>query len=183
MEDQHFIGTLPAGSYYIGDLIYVAGDADFKKVYAKIKNDRKENGIYLTTQGIKCGCFVASSRYQYEMGHEGDFVDQHGHKYPFETRLITCYPAGDGVIPPDQKRVKTTGRVVDFPEPFKISSHDGGSKMTFGHIELSMVIPEGLEEEEHEPRPETPEGFTDEEEEEDEEDEEEEEEEEEEDDK
>jgi hypothetical protein len=149
----------PSGTYFIGDLIYAFGDnKDWKAVYGTVKNKRKENGHYKTKSGIEFGCFFASSRYT---GDEGNFVDQDGNNYIFETRLIGCVPAKLCALPLREAGWpgKILGLMVEFPEPFAITQDKGGRVIKIGHKVLTLVKPEFDEEEEEddEEEPDTPE--------------------------
>lgn len=115
---------MPAGQYYIGDLCYVMGDAEWDEFCS------------ITIQGYRClsGEFIMSdgrrfATYQTKYG-DGEYRDQFNNRYGVDAGLIGCIRLED--IRVEKYNIKDLGAIVEFKTDFVTSYEDGVIKI--GHV-------------------------------------------------
>ena len=118
--------TMPAGTYYIGDLCYVMHD-----VWGEF--------CELTTEGHSCldGEFILKDGRRFAtystMYGDGDYPVSTGGRVGVDAGLVGCILldeiADEGATP------ETNGVIVKFTQPFETGSDEGGT-IYFGHVRV-----------------------------------------------
>ena len=108
---------MPAGVYYIGDLCYVMGDAEWDEFCS------------ITIQGNRCldGEFVMPdgrlfATYGTAWG-DGVYRDQHGNEYSVDAGLIGCIALKDIMV--EKHNIQELGTVIEITEDFRTSGGRG----------------------------------------------------------
>lgn len=110
--------TMPAGTYWIGDLCYVMHDK-----WDEFCNDLSDGEREV--QGIK----IASLSTMYG---DGSYLDQFAHEYGVDAGLIGCIRVDDIVDNP--QNTLDGGHVFTFDYDFEVDSRDG--LLIFGNIHI-----------------------------------------------
>lgn len=116
---------LPAGKYYIGDLCYVMHEEwnEFCDITMPNMGEYIREGEFSLKDGREFG--FSCTAYG-----DGSYHDQNGAVYGVDAGLIGCIKVSD-ISESDQENLYL-GNVVEFPEPFDVTSDDG--VITIGHI-------------------------------------------------
>lgn len=117
--------TMPAGSYYVGDLCYVMNPQWEEFCEKTIVGHACIDGEVILENGIK----IVQFRTAYG---DGRYSDQLGNEYGVDAGLIGCIRTED-INDPDSY-IKG-GNIINFNSDFKCSSKDGVLK--FGHIVIN----------------------------------------------
>jgi len=114
--------TMPAGTYYVGDLCYVMHLQWDEFCVLTIEDDGVHDGEFTLKNGVKFA--FKGTAYG-----DGSYEDQHGNDYSVDTGLIGCILMSDIDDPEVSKHgesyIMDLGQVITFPEPFEVSSASG----------------------------------------------------------
>lgn len=108
--------TMPAGRYYIGDLVYVMHDVWDEVINLLYPNedDNMKEGEFILQDGRK---FVAFST----AWGDGVYDTNTGHLLSVDAGLIGCILIDDIRDEEGKDSVNNLGAVIDFPKPFEVS--------------------------------------------------------------
>ena len=126
--------TMPAGSYYVGDLCYVMTDDEWTEF------------CELTINGSVCldGEFTLAdgrrfASYSTAYG-DGEYPDQLGNSYPVDAGLIGCIRLVDiGEDFRDRIVPDKLGAIIDFPDDFVTSSNEETDEIQIGHVVIQTA--------------------------------------------
>ncbi len=115
--------SMPAGTYYVGDLCYVMDDDSWDEVcnltFDTMSGESLEGGFTLSNQKPFVMFGTAYG--------DGEYNDQFGRKYPVDSGTIGCmlvvHATKDGL---------NGGQIIKFHEPFECSKK--GGTLFFGPI-------------------------------------------------
>jgi hypothetical protein len=109
--------TMPAGTYYVGDLCYVMHERwdEFCDITIDERTCRDgefvmKDGTRFATYGTKWG--------------DGSYSDESGRKYSVDAGLIGCVRMEDIELDMDGNSTNG-GQVIEFKEPFETRSENG----------------------------------------------------------
>ena len=118
--------TMPAGTYYVGDLCYVFEDDEWTDVCStatdSLNGDFME-GEFNLSDGIRFAMFGTAYG-------DGEYMDQKGRCYLVDSGTIGCVRIKD--IP---KGADPGGQIIKFDRPFEVRSVDG--KLMFGDVVIN----------------------------------------------
>ena len=118
--------TMPAGKYYVGDLCYVIGD-EWHQVCARIIQDNKMvDGEFELDDGRRFAIYGTAYG-------DGEYYDQYGHTYRVDAGSIGCVLMSD-IRANKYDNILDLGAVLDFPDNFVTSKHEG--QIQFGHVSI-----------------------------------------------
>lgn len=118
------------GRYYIGDLCYVM-DSRWQALCRIFidRDDRVLEGEFNTDDGLRFATFSTA----YGDGH---YRASNGARLSVDSGSIGCVRVDD-IRPCDCDGV-ALGTVVEFPEPFRVST-DGRGRLTFGYVTVNTA--------------------------------------------
>lgn len=129
--------TMPAGTYYVGDLCYVMHDV-WDEVCSTTFNDMSSTSEYVLGDGRK---FVMMST---SYG-DGCYNDQSGREYPVDSGTIGCIKIVD--IAKHELKGLSEGNIIEFAKDFIYENVDG--VLFFGDISINTAYDESDEDEEY----------------------------------
>jgi len=109
--------TMPAGTYYVGDLCYVMHERWDEFCDVTISGTHVLSGEMELKDGTQFAC------YSTKWG-DGTYFDNHGREYSVDAGLIGCARIEDLDLEADGNFTRG-GQVIEFKEPFETSSDDG----------------------------------------------------------
>ena len=117
--------TMPAGTYYVGDLCYVLQGSDWDDVIDLMFPDSRSGhyGEHTLMDGRK----FAILRTAYG---DGEYPDDRGNSYPVDSGTIGC-------ILTDATST-THGAIIQFDQPFEVVDRNG--TLCFGDVEIYTDI-------------------------------------------
>ena len=109
--------TFEPGDYYVGDLCYVLRNEWDEVCSLTIKEHSCLDGVFTLANGTKFATYGTAYG-------DGVYVDQKGHKYPFDAGLIGCVAVKDldANILKDNIRL---GNIIKFDKPFTTNEDQG----------------------------------------------------------
>jgi hypothetical protein len=116
--------TMPAGTYYVGDLCYVMHERWDEFCDVTISGTHVLSGEMELKDGTRFAC------YSTKWG-DGSYLDDDHREYSVDAGLIGCVRMEDLELDVDGNSTRG-GQVIEFKEPFETSSEDG--KIYFGDI-------------------------------------------------
>lgn len=129
--------TMPAGTYWIGDLCYVMDDRWDEVCDSIIQDDRCADGAFTLKNGVRFAMFSTT-------WGDGKYTDREGHDYPVDSGSLGCVRVSD--IAETDNNFLSAGRIVEFAEEFECSGVDcllarrkpgqGLGVVRFGHVEI-----------------------------------------------
>lgn len=114
--------TMPAGTYFIGDLCYVMSDV-WDKVFSQMESTNFTQGTITVDENI------VGLHFSTVFG-DGIYYDEDGHKYPVDSGSIGCINL-ESITDPSANLL--LGRVFEFKEPFECFCGEGDI-LYFGKI-------------------------------------------------
>lgn len=119
--------TMPAGSYYIGDLCYViTGDKWDEVCSLMFESDHNgRDGEYTLADGTRFAILGTAHG-------DGEYLDGSGHQYPVDSGTIGC------VLAEKVNDKLSGGHVLDIPHEFE-AKRDGGF-LRFGWVVIDTNI-------------------------------------------
>lgn len=118
--------TMPAGTYYVGDLCYVMGPEWDEFCDLTIQGQRCIDGEMTLKDGSRFATYAT-------LYGDGEYVDNFGNKYGVDAGLIGCILVSD--ISHDGCIGLKDGHVHTFDRPFETGSTNGGV-IIIGHIRI-----------------------------------------------
>ena len=118
--------TMPAGTYYVGDLCYVMHERWNEFCDITIKDRECLNGEFVMKDGTRF------ATYSTKWG-DGSYTDQLGKDYSVDAGLIGCVLIEDLDLEAEGNFVRG-GQVVQFDEPFDTWRDDG--MIRIGHLSI-----------------------------------------------
>ena len=129
--------TMPAGTYYIGDLCYVFDDNEWDEVLSHIiKGNSCVNGEFTLADGRKFASYTTK-------WGDGEYYDQYSNGYPVDAGLIGCVKLKD--VSKESISVNNLGNVFIFDTDFETSGEDGIIK--FSHVTIDTAAEYSYEDE------------------------------------
>jgi hypothetical protein len=121
--------TMPAGRYYIGDLCYVM-HPEWDEFCTITINDRQcLDGEFTLKDGRRFASFGTAYG-------DGTYRSNIGTSHSVDAGLIGCIRVED--IRDDQyNNIEELGAVVEFDQPFEVSSNQG--LLVFGHVQIETA--------------------------------------------
>lgn len=121
--------TMPAGRYYIGDLCYVM-HPEWDEFCTITINDRQcLDGEFTLADGRRFATFGTAYG-------DGTYRSNIGTSHSVDAGLIGCIRVED--IRDDQyNNIEELGAVVEFDQPFEVSSDQG--LLVFGHVQIETA--------------------------------------------
>lgn len=119
--------TLPAGTYWIGDLCYILDDLwdEICNMYSKHESETGTfGGEFTLSDGRRFAMY--GTRFG-----DGTYNDQSGHDYGVDSGTLGCFPVSA------DDPVNSLGRLVNFRNDFDTGYTDRDcSVIKFGHIQI-----------------------------------------------
>lgn len=109
--------TMPAGTYYVGDLCYVMHERWDEFCDVTISGTHVLSGEMELNDGTRFAC------YSTKWG-DGSYSDESGRKYSVDAGLIGCVRMEDIELDMDGNSTNG-GQVIEFKEPFETRSENG----------------------------------------------------------
>ena len=123
--------TMPAGKYYTGDLCYVMHDEWAEFCALTIKGHQCLEGEFTLADGRR----FASLSTAYG---DGTYRSNIGTEHCVDAGLIGCILVSDiRDTTYDQTRIQELGAIVEFDQPFEVSSDQG--LLIFGHVQIETA--------------------------------------------
>ena len=126
--------VLPAGNYYVGDLMYAANESLEWLSDALWTADRGTPHYFTSPDGKYQGCAMRTA-----LG-DGVYEDQDEDTYCVDSGSLGAIPV-DAVDPEDHEYLKGLGFFIQFDEPFTCHYSDEYGICSFGDINI-MTNPE-----------------------------------------
>jgi hypothetical protein len=121
--------TMPAGRYYIGDLCYVMHPEWDEFCTITIQGERCLDGEFALADGRRFATFGTAYG-------DGTYRSNIGTSHSVDAGLIGCIRVED--IRDDQcNNIEELGAVVEFNQPFEVSSDQG--VLVFGHVQIETA--------------------------------------------
>lgn len=121
--------TMPAGRYYIGDLCYVMHPEWDEFCELTIKGNQCLDGEFTLKDGRRFASFGTAYG-------DGTYRSNIGTEHSVDAGLIGCIRVED--IRDDQyDDIEELGAVVEFDQPFEVSSDQG--LIVFGHVQIETA--------------------------------------------
>lgn len=123
--------TMPAGRYYIGDLCYVMHPEWDEFCALTIKGHQCLEGEFALKDGRRFATF--STAYG-----DGTYRSNIGTEHCVDSGSIGCIRVEDICDTTyDQARIQELGAIVEFDQPFEVSSDQG--LLMFGHVQIETA--------------------------------------------
>ena len=119
--------TMPAGTYYVGDLCYVIGDEDWDEVCSvtfEPNTGEAREGEFNLSNKVRFAMFGTAYG-------DGEYRDQQNRRYLVDSGTIGCVRIKDLV----DRNDTGGGNVVEFKHPFEVGAKNG--TLTFGDIVIN----------------------------------------------
>jgi len=130
---------MPAGRYYIGDLCYVMTDSEWGECCDLFFDGRTDHGCnqgeFQLKDGRRFACFNTAWGDGYYRSNE-DTV------HPVDSGSIGCILVSD-IRGPEASEPETLGGIMEFLQPFEVSSDEG--VMQFGFVVIDTHGEEVIE--------------------------------------
>lgn len=121
--------TMPAGRYYIGDLCYVMHPEWDEFCELTIRDNQCLDGEFTLKDGRRFASFGTAYG-------DGTYRSNIGTEHSVDAGLIGCIRVED--IRDDQyDDIEELGAVVEFDQPFEVSSDQG--LIVFGHVQIETA--------------------------------------------
>jgi hypothetical protein len=123
-------GSLPAGTYYVGDLCYVVPNENWGAYCDQsFPTDGSYHiGFFENYEGVGYATFGT-------MYGDGEYLDQFGRRYGVDSGSIGCIPTG-ALVEFNEEEARRLGNIIDFPTSFDCGYDDKTGTIRIGHIEI-----------------------------------------------